>query len=131
MQKIKIGFLPLYIKLYDDTCASLRLKLEEFYEKMALKLEDEGFDVIRTPFCRIETEFINAVKEYEEKHADCIVTLHMAYSPSLESAQALLHTKLPIVVMDTTMTYAFGPDQDPDEIDYNHGIHGVMDFVIY
>ena len=128
MQKIKIGFLPLYIKLYDDTCASLRLKLEEFYEKMALKLEDEGFDVIRTPFCRIETVFINAVKEYEEKHADCIVTLHMAYSPSLESAQALLHTKLPIVVMDTTMTYAFGPDQDPDEIDYNHGIHGVMDF---
>lgn len=128
MQKIKIGFLPLYIKLYDDTCPSLRPRLEEFYEKLAAKLEEQGFDVIRTPFCRVAAEFEAAVKEYEEKHAACIVTLHMAYSPSLESAQAVLHTKLPVVVMDTTMTYAFGPEQDPDEIDYNHGIHGVMDF---
>jgi len=128
MRKIKIGFLPLYIKLYDDTCPSLRPKLEEFYETMALKLEEKGFTVLRTPFCRLEQEFREAVSGYEAQNADCIVTLHMAYSPSLEAKQALLHTELPVIVMDTTMTYAFGPEQDPDEIDYNHGIHGVMDF---
>ena len=116
MQKIKIGFLPLYIKLYDDTCPELRPKLETFYERMAAALEERGLEVIRTPFCRIEAEFQKAVAEYEAQNAACIVTLHMAYSPSLESAQTLLQTD------------AFGPDQDPDEIDYNHGIHGVMDF---
>lgn len=128
MQKIKIGFLPLYIKLYDDTSPELRLRLEKFYEQMADALEKRGLEVIRTPFCRIEPEFRKAVAEYEAQNAVCIVTLHMAYSPSLESAEALLQTELPVVVLDTTMTYAFGPDQDPDEIDYNHGIHGVMDF---
>ena len=128
MQKNKLGFLPLYIKLYDDTCPELRPKLETFYERMAAALEERGLEVIRTPFCRIEAEFQKAVAEYEAQNAACIVTLHMAYSPSLESAQTLLQTELPIVVLDTTMTYAFGPDQDPDEIDYNHGIHGVMDF---
>ena len=38
MQKIKIGFLPLYIKLYDDTSPELRPRLEKFYEQMALSL---------------------------------------------------------------------------------------------
>lgn len=127
MQKIKIGLLPLYIKLYDDTSPSLRDRLDKFYEKMACALELKNFEVMRTPFCRLENEFKDAVKSYETACADCIVTLNMAYSPSLESAEALVNTKLPIVVMDTTETYEFGPDQDPDEIDYNHGIHGVMD----
>lgn len=127
MDKIKIGFLPLYIKLYDDTCPALREKLEKFYEEAARLLEQKGLEVCRTPFCRVAQEFQDAVQAYEAAGADCIVTLHMAYSPSLEAAKALTGTQLPIVVMDTTMTYAFGPDQDPDEIDYNHGIHGVMD----
>ena len=128
MKKIKIGFLPLYIKLYDDSCGELRPRLEAFYEEMAQILENEGLEVMRTPFCRLESEFKAAVENYEKENADCIVTLHMAYSPSLESAGVLVNTKLPIVVMDTTMTYEFAPTTINDEIDYNHGIHGVMDF---
>ena len=54
MQKIKIGFLPLYIKLYDDTSPELRPRLEKFYEQMADALEKRGLEVIRTPFCRIQ-----------------------------------------------------------------------------
>lgn len=127
MKKIKIGFLPLYIKLYDDLIPTLRDRLDPFYEKIAGRLEAEGFEVIRTPFCRVEEEFKTAVRKYEEENADCIVTLHMAYSPSLESEKALAETALPIVVLDTTETFAFGPDQDPAEINFNHGIHGVMD----
>jgi len=55
------------------------------------------------------------------------VTLHLAYSPSLESADALAATGLPLIVLDTTPTYDFGMAQHPDEIMYNHGIHGVQD----
>ncbi len=127
MGKVKAGLLPLYIKLYDDTCPGLRPRLEKFYSKLAVLLEEEGIDVIRNSFCRIDSEFKEAVKNFENEGAQCIITINMAYSPSLESAEALTKTKLPVVVLDTTETYGFGPDQDPGEIDYNHGIHGVMD----
>jgi L-arabinose isomerase len=40
---------------------------------------------------------------------------------------ALLKTKLPLIVMDTTPAFSFAPGQSPDEIMYNHGIHGVQD----
>ena len=127
MRKVKAGLLPLYIKLYDDTVPQLRPRLERFYDKLVTLLEKEGLEIIRTPFCRVASEFKDAVKMYESEKADCIITINMAYSPSLESAEALTKTELPIVVMDTTETYGFGPDQSPAEIDYNHGIHGVMD----
>ena len=128
MKKIKIGFLPLYIKLYDDSgLQMIRDRLEPFYEKMAKDFESKGFDVVRTPFCCVKAEFEKAVAEYEENEVDVIVTWHAAYSPSLESIDVLAATKLPIVVLDTTETLDFSPTQDPDEILMNHGIHGVMD----
>ena len=128
MKKIKIGFLPLYIKLYDDSGLQLiRDRLEPFYEKMAKDFESRGFDVVRTPFCCVSDEFKAAVSGYEAEGVDVIVTWHAAYSPSLESIDVLASTKLPIVVLDTTETLDFSPEQDPDEILMNHGIHGVMD----
>ncbi len=129
MKKIKIGFLPLYIKLYDDCGSGAvgRPRLEPFYERMATELEARGFDVIRNEFCRIRPEFKAAVEKFENAGADCIVTWHAAYSPSLESIDALAGTELPIIVLDTTETYDFSPAQDPAEISFCHGIHGVMD----
>ena len=127
MKKIKIGLLPLYIKLYDDSLPILRERLEPFYKKMTEKLENEGFEVKTARFCRVGSEFSETVSKFEDDGVNCIVTLHMAYSPSLESVSALASTSLPIVVMDTTETYDFGFDVSIEEIDYNHGIHGVMD----
>ncbi len=124
---MKIGLLPLYIALYDKTSPSMRPRLEAFYETVAGLLEDRGLGVLRAPFCRLEPEFRQAVGRFETEGADVLVTLHMAYSPSLESIDVLSETPLPIVVLDTTETLTFPADQDPVEIDYNHGIHGVMD----
>ena len=39
----------------------------------------------------------------------------------------LANTNLPIIVLNTTQTLEFTPEQDPGEVMYNHGIHGVMD----
>lgn len=128
MKNAKIGFMPLYIKLYDDVgLAELRERLEPFYETMAKGFEEKGIEVVRSPFCRIESEFRDAVARFESENVDCIVTWHAAYSPSLESAKILAETDLPIIVMDTTETYDFGPAQDSAEINLCHGIHGVMD----
>lgn len=129
MSKIKIGFLPLYIKLYDDSGsgAKARPRLEPFYEKLAQKLEGEGFEVLRSPFCRIDEEFRTATQQFAAAGADVIVTWHAAYSPSLESIGALRDCGLPVVMLDTTETFDFSSTQDPGEISYCHGIHGVMD----
>lgn len=124
---MKIGFLPLYVKLYDDVVPGVRPRMDAYYETMAKELEKRGMEVVRSPFCRLKDEFKAAVQNFEAEGAEAIVTLHIAYSPSLESIEALSDTELPIVVLDTTETLEFMPDQSPDEIMYNHGIHGVMD----
>lgn len=124
---MKIGFLPLYIALYDESGATSRDRLEPFYETLACAFEQKGVEVVRSPFCRLAPEFAAAVAAFEKAGADAIVTWHAAYSPSLESIDALAGTALPVIVLDTTETYDFGPTQDPDEIGYCHGIHGVMD----
>jgi len=127
MKKIRIGFLPLYIKLYDDCGFVVRPRTEPFYEAMAKDLESRGFEVQRSPFCSVRPEFEEAVRSFENGGCDVIVTWHAAYSPSLESIDALSKTRLPIVVLDTTETFDFSSLQDPGEMNYCHGIHGVMD----
>ena len=125
---MKIGLLPLYIALYDETSPQVRPRLEAFYERIAKAFEERDIEVVRTEdFCRLKPEFEKAVATFEDKKVDAIVTLHMAYSPSLESIEALAGTKLPIVVLDTTETLEFTQNQDQGEIMFNHGIHGVMD----
>lgn len=124
---MKIGLLPLYLALYDEHAPAARPRLEAFYASVAECLERAGDTVIRTPFCRLAEEFSATVTTLEAEGADVLMTLHMAYSPSLECIDALTATTLPIVVLDVTETLAFGPDTSPAQIMYNHGIHGVMD----
>ena len=127
MEKLKIGLLPLYIKMYDDLWPEMRPKIGEFPEIIKQCFVDKDIDVFCGEICRIKTEFQRTIKAFEECGVDAIVTLHLAYSPSLESAQVLADTFLPVIVLDTTRTYDFSNMQDPDEISYNHGIHGVQD----
>ncbi|MHB9022771.1 MAG: L-arabinose isomerase family protein [Armatimonadota bacterium] len=123
----KIGLLPLYLALYDEALPEMRGRIEEFYATIAGALRERGLEVVTTPICRLEGEFRAAVESFERAGVDALVTLHLAYSPSLESVGALAMTRLPIIVLDTTPANAFGPGQDPAEILYNHGIHGVQD----
>ena len=129
MNKTKIGFLPFYIKLYDDcgSGAKARPRLEPFADRLVNELSERGFDVLAVPFCRIKEEFAAAVEKFEAEGCKAIVTWHAAYSPSLECIDALASTELPIVVLDTTETYSMGPTLEQFEISLCHGIHGVMD----
>jgi len=123
----KAGLLPLYLKLYDDSMPEKRPRVEAFYRQIAEALHQRGLEVLAAPVCRIKDEFQAAVRGFERDGARAIVTLHLAYSPSLESAGALAASRLPVIVCDTTPAYGYGPDQDPEELMYNHGIHGVQD----
>lgn len=122
-----VGLLGLYLELYDRVLPEVRGRIDAFYGTIALELEGRGLRVLRSPVCRLESEFRAAIRGFEAAGADAIVTLHLAYSPSLESADALAGTPLPLIVLDTTPAFDYGPRQDPGELMYNHGIHGVQD----
>ncbi|GGD53163.1 L-arabinose isomerase family protein [Paenibacillus nasutitermitis] len=127
MENLKIGLLPLYLKLYDDTSPKLRERIDSFHHTIAGELGKRGLEVVSTPVCRIKAEFEQAIRTFEEEEVDAVVTLHLAYSPSLEASSVLAATDLPLVILDTTPTFHFNPGQHPDEIMFNHGIHGVQD----
>jgi L-arabinose isomerase len=125
--KISIGILPLYLKLYDEVAPEIREKIDTFYKTIVNEFQEREIKVITTEVCRLEHEFKQAVNSFEEQQVDAMVTLHLAYSPSLESIAPLIATKLPIVILNTTPDSFFGPSQNSDRILFNHGIHGVQD----
>lgn len=128
MKTTKIGLLPFYVALYDDLFSVARRKpLEDFYSALRESLQRRGLEVVTAPVCRLEKEFKVAVQKMERADVDAIVTLHLAYSPSLESIEALAASRLPVIVLDTTPDFEFGPRQKPARIMFNHGIHGVQD----
>jgi L-arabinose isomerase len=127
MSEMKIGLLPFYLQLYDECCQSLRPHVQAFANTIGAEYEKRGVEVIESPLCRVTNEFAAAIKLFEEAGVDAVITLHLAYSPSLESAEALAATDLPLIVLDTTPDFEFGPEQHAEKIMYNHGIHGVQD----
>ena len=127
MEKVKVGFLPLYLKLYDDRAARVRPAIEEYRDDLVAALEKTGVELVKADICRIAPEFEAAVATFEREGVDAIVTVHLAYSPSLECIDALAATKLPIIIMDTTRDYSFGFDVVAGGVMPNHGIHGVQD----
>ncbi len=127
MEKVKVGFLPLYLKLYDDTAQNMRPSIDAYHDDLCAELEKTGVELVRTDICRIAPEFAAAVELFEKEEVDAIVTVHMAYSPSLECIDALAATKLPILIMDTTRDFNCGFDMENGAVFHSHGIHGVQD----
>lgn len=123
----KIGLLPLYLKLYDDTFPDLRNEFEPFIKMVIDGFAGRGVQTERAEICRLQPEFEQAMQFFAERDVDLIVTLHLAYSLSLESIAALKKANRPILLLDATMDFAFDQNVDPARIMFNHGIHGVQD----
>lgn len=129
MKKIKVGYLPLFVKLYDDDDPHYRDPLFQYTKKLVGMLEEQGLEVVLTDeICRIECEFEKAVDKFNSLGVDAVITQHLAYSPSLEAIGSLLKLKMPIIVFDTTVDCAFFDLADSKNLmRANHGIHGVQD----
>ena len=128
MKKIKVGFLPLYIKLYDDSQGvGYRAPMEKYMNMAINMLETQGIEVIPADqVCRIKPEFQAAADKFNAADVDAVITFHLAYSPSLESIEALMSLKAPIIVFDSTPDYELIKVAGyAGRISPNHGIHGV------
>jgi len=128
-EKIKVGYLPLYIKLYDDSNPKYRDPMVDYMNMMIKMLESQGLEVVLADeVCRIKPEFDAAAKKFNKEKVTAVITQHLAYSPSLESIDALKALKAPIIVFDTTPDYELIKVANYEgRISANHGIHGVQD----
>ena len=125
---IKVGYLPLYIKLYDDATPARRPVLEKYTYMLQDMIRSFDIEVVASPTCRIKPEFEAAIELFHKENVDAIVTQHLAYSPSLESIDALEKAGVPLIVLDTTPDYALLDMAGYQSgISPNHGIHGVQD----
>ena len=122
---MKIALLPLYLQFYRDVCPAYDEKVAKFANTIAGKLRAMGCDLIAAPVCARCDEVKAALKQFQEGKAEAIVTLHLAYSPSLEAEELLAQAGLPIIMLDTTPDYEYPPDHST--LMTNHGIHGVQD----
>lgn len=128
MEKLKAGLLPISMKLLNDSRPEIKVKLENFADTISAELSGAGLKVIKAPISCISEEFEKSIRIFEQKSVNAIITLHLTYSPSLESAVLLSETKIPLIILNTTPSISLGPKEVPDDITYNHGIHGVQDF---
>lgn len=125
---IKIGYLPLYIKLYDDSDPAYRDPMVDHMNMLVQMLRSEDLDVVPADVCRVKEEFDAAARMFNEEGVAAVVTQHLAYSPSLEAIEALLTIRAPIIVLDTTPDYELiSTAAYKNGISANHGIHGVQD----
>ena len=129
-KKIKVGVLPLYIKQYDDSNGpGYSAPIEKYMNMCINMLETQGIEVMpASQVCRIAPEFEAEVARFNEAEVDAVITMHLAYSPSLESIEALMKLNAPIVVLDSTPHYELIEAAGYEgRIGPNHGIHGVQD----
>ena len=113
------------MELYDDVLASMRRRIDEFNSIIQQKISAKNIDLVAAPVCRTKEEFDKTADLFDQVPA--VITLHLAYSPSLESIDALVKINKPIIVLDTTPAYSFDQNIESEELLYNHGIHGVQD----
>lgn len=129
INKIRVGYLPLYIKLYDDSNPHYRDPMVAYKDMLVKMLESQNIEIVEADeVCRVKEEFDRAAEKFNAADVTAVITQHLAYSPSLESIEALLSLKAPIIVFDTTPDYELIKVAGYEgRISANHGIHGVQD----
>ena len=70
---VKIGLLPLYLKLYDDACPYMRPRIEAFRDTIIRKLAGLGLDVVAAPVCTQKREFADAVALFENSGVAALI----------------------------------------------------------
>ena len=123
----RVGLLPLYLALYDEVRPDFRPQMEAFAQQVADRLTAGGLLVELGGVCCVRAQVERAVADLTARGVDLLATLHLAYSPSLESVEALASSPLPLVLLDTTPAPCFAENATMDDMFRNHAIHGVQD----
>jgi len=122
----RVGLLGLTLELYHDTSPEMIPGLEAFSCELRDTLSRFA-DVVHAPVAWNREGVDAAVARFEREGVHLIVIVLLSYSQSLASLPALLRTKVPILVWNTQKLHTVGPNFGPEDMMYNHGMHGVQD----
>ena len=82
MKKIKVGYLPLYIKLYDDSNPHYRDPMVDYMHMLIKMLESQGLEVVLADeVCRIKPEFDRAATPASPPSSRSIWPTPLPWSP--------------------------------------------------
>ena len=121
----KVGLLGLMLELYDQY-PELKPKMAQFAEELVdvcLPFADVEFPGV----CNTRDQVTRAVAGFEIGGKDLIIVVLLTYAPSHIALPALLHTHLPILILNTQRLYGITAETTSQETTENHGMHGVQD----
>jgi|GEM_PF-5830473 len=124
-RRLRAVLAPLYLKLYEDVAPGLKESLAPMIAGVA-KIIGETAEVLTLPVIRSQEDIARLKEACGNEDIDCVITLHISYSPSLLTASALADIQKPILMIDTTLDQGFDAMSETYLLK-NHGIHGVMD----
>ncbi|MHB1336747.1 MAG: L-arabinose isomerase family protein [Candidatus Humimicrobiaceae bacterium] len=123
--EIRIGLIPLYLKLYDDIDPNLRHTFSALISSIKTELSRNGY-VIVSQIITNESEVNDLIDDFKSKSVEVVVTLHLSYSPSMLIVGALKRLNKPVIIISTSLSRSFS-EMSEKFLLQNHGIHGVMD----
>jgi L-arabinose isomerase len=123
----RIGVIPLYLAVYDEIAPQNHTEAANFARSVAETLRGRNLEVLLSGVCRVKPEIDLAVRDQIASGVDLLMTLHLTYAPSLEAVEALMETRVPLVLLDTTPHPRFADRATEEELLKNHGIYGVQD----
>lgn len=126
MDKPKIGLLPLFLKMYDDTFPKLRAERTEFAKALAQELE--GFaEVVFPGMVDTRESAERAYRQFATEGVDLVVLAHLTYNTSLTTLPVLLRSNIPLVIWNTQKIPSVSLEFTYQDLLENHGMHGVQD----
>ncbi|TFG63044.1 MAG: hypothetical protein E4H36_06575, partial [Spirochaetales bacterium] len=125
-ESVKAGFLPLYLKIYDELTPGGCRRFDGFIREMKDILESSGI-TLADPGAVFDVSHVKKAGElFQREKVSFVITLHLCYSPSLLIADILEDLGRPILIIDSTPDVSFENMEDNYLLD-THGIHGIMD----
>ena len=89
-KNLTIGLLPLFLNLYVDVCSKEDVeRITSFADVICDEYKQRSINVVLSDICCVAEDFESAIQTFKKAGVDAIVTLHLAYSPSLESIAAI------------------------------------------
>ena len=88
MKKIKVGYLPLYIKLYDDSDPHYRDPMVRYMHTLIDMLTAQGIEVVEADeICRVKEEFDRAAAKFNDADVDAVAGATMTAEGLIEATQ--------------------------------------------
>lgn len=125
-QKPKVGILGLTLEFYEGNPKIREGRDTWVRQAVVPALAGEVRPVYHGAVCR-RAEIEAEVRRLERDGAEVLLVILLTYSTSLSSLQALLGTRLPIVVWNTQELYGVDEHYGVQELIDNHGVHGSFD----